>query len=357
MQRISRTALVLCVATLGLAATHATDASAQVATRFSSSFETARGTSTEARTDGGAWNVAADKGLLAVVGPENGVTPVDGSNMLRIGIDGEVNDGIVNYAAFDTTADNHYTRFYVNVQCISQSVAFTHYFEDLDGHLGLADSQNFYWTTSNYNASTGRYKMGWQAYTDQNPTGNGCNGNGSYLGSQVRSWGTIQNPSPNIESDNDPNGLQCGEWYRVEVHIECLDSGCWDQGRQTPARTRLHQRVYDSSGTQVLGDAQYRNMSLNGNWLGGTAGVTMADAYDPNGENTCWYTTAGRPSLFLGNNGQQGTTARAEAWMYFDAVATSTEGWIGPADGSGAPPVEPPPPTSPGPLPAPDFLP
>ena len=362
MNRFTRNVLVLALALLGWMAS---SAHAQVNLRFSSSFETARGNDNNARTDGGAWDNVADKGLLAVVGPENGVTPVDGNNMLRVGVNGETNDAVANYSAFDITADNNYARFYVNVQCISQGVAFTHYFEDFDGHLGLADSQNFYWTTSNYNPSTGRYRMGWQAYTNQNPTGSGCMGNGNYLGGRVTSWGTIQNASPNIESNDDPNGLQCGEWYRVEIHVECLDPGCWNQGRQTPARTRLHQRVYNAQGVQILGDAQYRNMSLSGQWQGFTSGVSMADAYDPNGINTCWYTTAGRPSLFLGNNGQQGTTAVAEAWMYFDAVATSTEGWIGPVDGSGAPPSTPPPstpppsppPSEPDPLPAPNFLP
>lgn len=364
MKRNSRNALVLPVALMGLLlglTTVASQAAAQ--TRFSSSFETARGTSNNARTDGGRWDSVANRGLLAVVGPENGVTPIDGNNMLRVGIDGEVNDAVATYDAFDLTRDNHYTRFYVNVQCISQSVRFTHYFEDFDGHLGLADSNNFYWTTSNYNPNTGRYKMGWQGYTNQNPTGSGCNGNGNYLGGNVRSWGTIQNPSPNIESDNDPNGLQCGRWYRVETHVQCLEPGCWNRGRQTPVRTRLHQRVYDENGTQILGDAQFRNMSMAGQWRGGTSGVSIADAYDPNGYNTCWYTTAGRPSLFLGNNGQQGESARAEAWMYFDAVATSHEGWIGPVDGSQPspaptpPPPSNPPPSTPGPLPAPDFLP
>lgn len=337
------------------------EANAQVATRFSSSFETARGTSNAARLDGGVWSDVAYKGLTAVVGAENGVTPVDGQNMFRVGVNDETNDAIYTTTAFDITADNNYARFYVNLQCISQDVSFTHYFEDFDGHLGLADSNNFYWTTSNYHASTGRYQMGWQGYTNQNPTGSGCNGNGNYLGGRTHSWGTIQNPSPNIESNFDPNGLQCGEWYRVEIHIECLDSGCWNQGRQTPARTRLHQRVYDSTGRQVLGNGQFRNMTMSGQWQGGTAGITIEDAYDENGYDTCWYTTAGRPSLFLGNNGQAGTRAQAEAWMYFDAVATSTEGWIGPVDGSGSPPTAPPPepepePT-PGPLPAPDFLP
>ena len=297
---------------------------------FTSSFEAQRGSTPEAVLDGENWDdILGVQNLLTIVGPENGVNPIDGTSMLRIGVEDEVNAGIIAHDAIDLTSDNVYLRFYVNVQCIADDVPFTHYVQDCDTQLGLCDSRNFYWTTSNYSAATGRYRIGWQSYSDQRGSGT-CSGNsnGLYLGGRVTSWGTIQNPGADIESSDDPNGLECDRWYRVEIRVACQQPGCFGRDRTDEVATRIHTRVYDDGGRQIIGDGQMRSMSLGGVWQGGTSGISMEEAYGD--MNACYYMNSGRPSLHIGNNGQAGTDASAEAWMYFDSVATSGVDWIGP---------------------------
>lgn len=334
--------------------TFSTIASAQ--TILSSSWEHSTGTTDAAVTDNGNWDSVYQNGVLSVVRAENGVTPVHGNNMYRVDLRGETNANLTKSFAFDLTSNNQYIRFYVNVQCINASIGEVHYVQDFDDHLGLADSRNFYWKLFDYNHTTGRYRMGWSTYEQQQSAAGGCMGNGDYLGMPnegptVRSWGRIGAPSPNIESNNDPNGLQCGQWYRVEIHLECLDNGCFNQNRNSPARMRVHQRVYDSSGTQILGNGQFRSMAANGAWQGGTSGVSIEDAYTNSGSgndlHTCFYMTSGRPSFYIANNGQQGAPSAPGAFMYFDAAATSSSGWIGAVSGgnSGGDTTAPAPPT------------
>lgn len=133
-----------------------------------------------------------------------------------------------------------------------------------------------------------------------------------------------------MESDEDPNGLECGRWYRVEANVRCLEPGCMNQDRNAAVATAYRMRIYDASGALILGDGQMRSMSVGGTWLGGTAGATIEDAYDDTKLDTCFFMSSGRPSFHVGNNGQATVTAQAEAWMYFDRIGTSTEGWIGP---------------------------
>jgi hypothetical protein len=327
---LSPLALVLACGESG--GSSSSDSTARPAVNFSSSFEAEQGASATAVRDGETWDdiLGFQNQLLTVVGPENGINPIDGTSMLRVGISNEQHGGVIARDAIDLTSNDIYIRFYVNKQCIADDVAFTHYVQDCDTQLGLCDSRNFYWTTSNYDAATGRYRMGWQSYADQRGPGSGCNGDGLYFNNIIRSWGTIQNPSPDIEEAVDPNGLECERWYRVEVRVACMEPSCLNRNRDEEVATRIHTRVYDDGGRLIIGDAQMRSMSVGGVWQGGTAGVSMEEAYSASGMNSCYYMSAGRPSLHFGNNGQQGTNASADAWMYFDSIATSSAGWIGP---------------------------
>lgn len=311
------------------------DSTPPAAVNFSSSFEAAQGPTPVAVTDGDSWDsiLGFQNQLLSVVGPENGVNPIDGTSMLRVGVNNEAHGGIVAQDAIDLSGNDIYLRFYVNLQCIPNDITFTHYVQDCDTQLELCDSKNFYWVTSNYNAATGRYRVGWQSYADQRGPGSGCNGDGLFLNPVVTSWGTIQNPSPDIESPDDANGLECDRWYRVETRVACREPGCFSRPRDQEVATRIHMRVYDDGGRQIIGDAQMRSMALGGVWQANTPGISMEEAYGSRasgGMDTCFYMSSGRPSLHVGNNGQEGTVASAEAFMYFDKVATSAAGWIGP---------------------------
>ena len=114
--------------------------------------------------------------------------------------------------------------------------------------------------------------------------------------------------------------LSHGVWYRFEYYVHFVD----------PTHIQVHPRVYDATGTQIFGDAEFRqedygasgNLSFHGrdNW-------TLASFY------AAGYGFCVDPTMLtrfgMGNNGQAGAADTGLAW-YFAGVQIRTDWWPGP---------------------------
>jgi uncharacterized protein YjdB len=111
--------------------------------------------------------------------------------------------------------------------------------------------------------------------------------------------------------------LALGTWYRFEYFVHFVD----------PTHMQVHVRVYNASGTQILGDADFRQEDWGAATWNGRSDWTLASLYNA-GYRFC---TDPVPlqSFAMGNNGQQGSVDTGLFW-YFAGVQIRTDRWPGP---------------------------
>ena len=112
--------------------------------------------------------------------------------------------------------------------------------------------------------------------------------------------------------------LSHGAWYRFEYYVHFVDA----------THIQVHPRVYDASGTQILGEADFQQSDYGGSGLwNGSQTWTLASYY------AAGYSFCVNPvpvtSFGLGNNGQQGAVDTGLAW-YFAGIQIRTDRWPGP---------------------------
>lgn len=111
--------------------------------------------------------------------------------------------------------------------------------------------------------------------------------------------------------------LSRGVWYRFEYGVNFVDG----------THIQVHARVYDASGAQVLGDADFRQTNYGGEKWNGRSDWTLASYYAA-GYNFC-VDPAALTNFGMGNNGQTGSVDTGLAW-YFTGVQIRTDWWPGP---------------------------
>ncbi len=178
------------------------------------SWETAVGNSDDAVQDGSGSRWDAIEGmntsLLTVVDlQEEGVSGIDGSNVMRMGVNAEDNRMMVENTAFNATGDCRYTRMYQYVVCIEQAVAQIHHFEDWDD----AGSTNFFHRMYAYEAGDGRWSVSPQSYADQSTPFAACPAQATHGGfepvSQNEGLMALRATQTGGNADeHDPNGLE-----------------------------------------------------------------------------------------------------------------------------------------------------
>ncbi|PYO44466.1 MAG: hypothetical protein DMD29_00320, partial [Gemmatimonadetes bacterium] len=114
--------------------------------------------------------------------------------------------------------------------------------------------------------------------------------------------------------------LSHGVWYRFEYYVHFVD----------PTHIQVHPRVYDASGTQIFGDAEFRQEDYGASGslsFGGRDDWTLASFYAA-GHSFCVDPTM-LTHFGMGNNGQAGAADTGLAW-YFTGVQLRTDRWPGP---------------------------
>ncbi|HEX4600961.1 MAG TPA: hypothetical protein VH116_06190 [Gemmatimonadales bacterium] len=106
-------------------------------------------------------------------------------------------------------------------------------------------------------------------------------------------------------------------WYRFEYFVEYVDA----------RHVRVHPRVFDASGTQILSDADYRQSDWGSSAWQGRNTWTLASYY-ASGYSFCVVPTA-LTSFSVGNNGQQGALDTGLPW-FFAGVEIRLDHWAGP---------------------------
>jgi hypothetical protein len=126
--------------------------------------------------------------------------------------------------------------------------------------------------------------------------------------------------------------LSLGQWYRFEYFVHYTSAN----------RIQVHPRVYDSAGTLLLSDADFRQSDYKsgGSW-NGRDDWTLSSYYAA-GHDFC-VDPAFTNDFGLGNNGQFGALDTGKSW-YFAGVQIRDDTWPGPipAAGSGTRPPLPP---------------
>ena len=111
--------------------------------------------------------------------------------------------------------------------------------------------------------------------------------------------------------------LNRGVWYRFEYGVTFVDG----------THIQVHARVYDASGAQILGDADFRQTNYGGEKWNGRSDWTLASYYAA-GYSFCVIPEA-LTHFGMGNNGQTGSVDTGLAW-YFTGVQVRTDWWPGP---------------------------
>ncbi|PYO35189.1 MAG: hypothetical protein DMD74_08225 [Gemmatimonadetes bacterium] len=114
--------------------------------------------------------------------------------------------------------------------------------------------------------------------------------------------------------------LSHGVWYRFEYYVHFVDA----------THIQVHPRVYDASGTQIFGDAEFRQEDYGASGslsFGGRDDWTLASFYAA-GHSFCVDPTM-LTHFGMGNNGQAGAADTGLPW-YFTGVQLRTDRWPGP---------------------------
>ncbi len=121
--------------------------------------------------------------------------------------------------------------------------------------------------------------------------------------------------------------LTRGAWYRFEYFVDYIDS----------THIQVHPRVYDATGTQILGDSDFQQSDFGSAMWNGRNDWTLASYYAA-GYNFCVNPSPSEQnpdnltpltSFALGNNGQNGAVDTGLYW-YYAGVQIRTDRWPGP---------------------------
>lgn len=250
---------------------------------FQSNWDTASGTSANAVSDGGRWpsywefNRGTNVQLLSVV-PGG----VNGHNALRVLQRGSTYAANLQIDNVVGQSHDYYLRYYMRNDDTSSA----------GDHTVTGD-------TYQYPNLTFMRKYG-------SPTG--WTFVSSFYGCgytyPIGHWGPAQK-------------MTNGQWYRFEYFVHFVDS----------THIEVHPRVYDSSGTLIMSDADFQQSDIGSSSWNGRSDWTLASYYAA-GQSFCvqpeWVNDLG-----LGNNGQQGADDTGLAW-YFSAVEIRPDRWPGP---------------------------
>ena len=111
--------------------------------------------------------------------------------------------------------------------------------------------------------------------------------------------------------------LAHGVWYRFEYFVDFVDA----------THVQVHPRVYDANGTQILGDADFRQQDWGSATWNGRSDWTLASLYSA-GYRFC-VSPVSLQSFAMGNNGQAGSVDTGLPW-FFAGVQIRTDRWPGP---------------------------
>ncbi len=111
--------------------------------------------------------------------------------------------------------------------------------------------------------------------------------------------------------------LSRGVWYRFEYFVAFVDR----------THMKVDIRVYDASGAEILGNADFRQSDYGSELWDGRRDWTLASYYAA-GHSFCVNPVA-LTHFGMGNNGQQGSLNTGLAW-YFTGVQIRTDWWPGP---------------------------
>jgi hypothetical protein len=249
---------------------------------FTSNWDTATGTSTNAVTDGGRWpnywefNNGTSVQLLSVVSGG-----VNGHNALRVQQRGSTFAANLQIDNVLPQSKDYYLRFYMKNDDTSNA----------GDHIVTVDTYNYsnltfmrkYGSASTWNFVASLYGCG---YTY--PIGH---------------WGPA-------------SSLVNGQWYRFEYHVDYT----------TANRVQIHPRVYNAAGQLILSDAHFLQSDVGEASWNGRSDWTLASYYAAG--NTFCVNPGWMNDLGLGNNGQQGAGDTGKYW-YFSGVEIRTDRWPG----------------------------
>src|SRR6266699_2013318 len=248
---------------------------------FESDWSTALGIDpVSALRDGGLWSWEADWGggkIMSVVPGGPG-----GHNALRVVQRGELFAAFIGKDNLVPPSTDYYVRYYMRNDDTSPS----------GDHVVVPDYQAYPNLTymRKYSSSTG-----WRFVISMY----GC----SFIY-------PISHIGPAVE-------LAHGVWYRIEYYVHFVN----------PTQIQVHVRVYDAAGTQVLGDADFRQEDYGNTVWNGRNDWTLASLY-ASGFSYC--TNPAALTMFaMGNNSNQGAVDTGLPW-YFANLQVRTDRWPGP---------------------------
>ncbi|PYP40227.1 MAG: hypothetical protein DMD48_04345 [Gemmatimonadetes bacterium] len=111
--------------------------------------------------------------------------------------------------------------------------------------------------------------------------------------------------------------LAHGVWYRIEYYVHFVN----------PTQIQVHVRVYDAAGTQILGDADFRQEDYGNQVWNGRSDWTLASLY-ATGFSYCVNPVA-LTMFAVGNNGNGGAVDTGLPWYYANLQIRSDR-WPGP---------------------------
>src|SRR6266550_3622766 len=111
--------------------------------------------------------------------------------------------------------------------------------------------------------------------------------------------------------------LAHGAWYRIEYYVHFVN----------PTQIQVHVRVYDAAGTQILGDADFRQEDYGNQVWNGRSDWTLASLY-ASGFSYCVNPVA-LTMFAVGNNGNGGAVDTGLPWYYANLQIRSDR-WPGP---------------------------
>ncbi|PYP10653.1 MAG: hypothetical protein DMD59_05035 [Gemmatimonadetes bacterium] len=252
---------------------------------FESDWSTDTGTSRRAVTDGGRWknywefNNGAPVQLMSVVPGGPG-----GGNALRVMQRGS-NPGYAAFVQQDNVvrpSTDYFVRYYMRNDDTSS----------VGDHIVTADMQAYANLTYMRRLSG---STGWRFVISLY----GCEATYPLI-----HWGPIK-------------PLALGAWYRFEYYVDFVDR----------THVQVHVRVYDASGTQILGDEDFRQQGWGEALWNGRSDWTLKSYYAA--DHRFCVDPAALRQFGMGNNGQKDAVDSRLPW-YFARVQIRTDWWPGP---------------------------